>query len=145
MFFIERVAQRVMPALNRRVYTERDLLKLCREQGVNVCEATTGYLGLYLVHQGRPFIILQPGLRGGLRLWVLCHEFVHCLLHAPNASTFTASMRRKADYEANIIAALALVPFQLVKTALSGEIQAEFDYPPELMSIRKDIYECYRK
>lgn len=134
-----------MPGLNRRVYTEHDLLKLCRRHGIVICEAYTGHLGLYLIYNGAPFIILQPGLSAGLRLWVMMHEFAHFLLHAPNASTFTASMERKADFEANIIAALALMPFQMVKTALPGEIQEAFGYPRELMNIRKDVYEWFRK
>jgi Zn-dependent peptidase ImmA (M78 family) len=143
--FIERVAQRAMPRFNRRVHTERDLLLLCRRHGVGVVEAYTGALGLYIVHEGKPFIVLQPGLRGGLRAWVLAHEFAHFLLHAPNASTFTTSMKRKADFEANIIAALLLIPLQLVRTVLPSEIQERFGYPRELTEIRKAVYEWFRR
>jgi Zn-dependent peptidase ImmA (M78 family) len=145
MIFIERVAQRAMPRFNRRVYTERDLLLLCRRFGVIVIEAYTGELGLYFVHEGKPFIFLQPGLRGGLRVWVLAHEFAHFLLHAPSASTFTISMKRKADFEANIIAALLLIPLSLVRTLLPGEIQEMYGYPRELTDIRKAVYEWFRR
>src|SRR4051794_30586406 len=131
MIFIERVAQRAMPRFNRRVHTERDLLLLCRRNGVNVAEAYTGELGLYVIYDDKPFIILQPELPGGLHAWVLAHEFAHFLLHAPNASTFTTSMRRKADFEANIIAALLLIPLQLVRTLLPSELQERFGYPRE--------------
>ncbi len=145
MIFVERVAQRALPRFNRRVHTERDLLLVCQRNGVTVAEAYTGELGLYIVHEGRPFIILQPGLRGGLRAWVLAHELGHFLLHAPTASTFTISMKRKADFEANIIAAILLMPLQLVRTALPGEIQERFGYPRELTDFRKAVYEWFRR
>ena len=54
---------------------------------------------------------------------------MHFILHAPNASAFSVSMKRKADFEANIIAAMMLVPLALVLTTLPDEIQAQFDYP----------------
>jgi Zn-dependent peptidase ImmA (M78 family) len=145
MIFIERVAQRAMPRFNQRVHTERDLLLVCLRLGIKVIEAYTGELGLYIVYRGRPFIIIQPGLRGGLRAWVLAHEIAHFLLHAPSASTFTTSMKRKADFEANIIAALLLIPLRLVRTVLPSEIEERFDYPAELTGIRKVIYESFKR
>jgi Zn-dependent peptidase ImmA (M78 family) len=139
-----RFARKNLQGWNRRILTERDFYHFCLRQSVTVVEAVTDSLGRYVVYKERPFIIHDPSLRGGLKLWVLWHEAGHHLLHTPEPQCFGKVSHDKFNYEANFIASVALIPFPILKSKTYTEIQEENDYPDELMWLRKDIYERFK-
>ena len=137
------VAQKAFPHWNKRVVTERDVRRVCHNKGVRIVEGKTGVSGLYVVYRGVPFIVIDPDLGWPLCLWVLLHELAHHLLHVPGLQFFDNRFESKADYEANFIAAVALMPLDLIKRLTFAEIQDEYGYPSELMWFRKEIYEQF--
>lgn len=141
MLFLAHIKRAIMPDLDKRVYSESDLAQLCTTHDVHICEAHTGCLGIYLVYRAVPFIVLDSELSGGMRLWVAYHEFAHHVLHSPNSFAFTPSTRRKADFEANVVAACALIPKKLFIHATLEAIQDEYGYPDGLLKLRKFIYQ----
>src|ERR1043165_2547607 len=104
-----RFARKNLPGWNKRILTERDFYRFCVRQGVSVVEAVTDALGRYVVYKGKPFIIHDPSLQSGLKLWVLWHEAGHHLLHTPEPQYFDKISLNRFDFEANFIASIALI------------------------------------
>lgn len=102
--------------------------------------------GLHYVHRGvQPVIVLNKDLAPGDLVWKAFHELSHALLHPTGLYYFTEGTTEKADYEANFIAAIALIPTPIFETKTFEEIQEEYGYPNELKWPRKEYYERYRK
>lgn len=147
---IVRAARGALPFWNEKVFAERDFEAYCRTNRIAVVEHKTKFSGEYLLVHNRPVIVLDPHLIKAKRLWVWAHEIAHHLLHHPYSQFFGGTQRarnlfvEKLDFQANFIAAIALVPLLLVKTKSFGEINDEFGYPRELLNLRKDYYERYK-
>lgn len=139
-----RIAKTSLPGWNKRVLTEEDFYRYCTDLEVQVVERETASLGEYTVFRNVHFIILDPSLKRGWRLWVAMHELGHRILHAPLTSHFSYSTVKKFDYQANTIAAVALIPTYLCETKTLGELQEEFGYPNELIAFRKELYDTRR-
>jgi Zn-dependent peptidase ImmA (M78 family) len=137
---IQFLAQKAFPHWNTRIVTEREVRAYCKKKGVQIVEGDVGVEGLYVIYGGVPFIVLHPALKGAMRLWVLLHELAHHLSHVPGMQLFDKSYESKADFQANFIAAVAMIPLPLMEKMTYGEIQEEYDYPTELMEIRRYIY-----
>jgi Zn-dependent peptidase ImmA (M78 family) len=137
------VAQKAFPEWNKQSINERDIRRVCKKKGVRIVEGDVGREGLYIIYRGIPFIVIHPGLSGPMRLWVLLHELFHHLLHVPGLQLFDSRFKTKADYEANLLAAVSLIPLYMVKTKTFAELEEDFGFPKELLWIRKEVYERY--
>lgn len=143
-----------MPEWNERVHGADELDGLSQTLKVPIIEdATAKSKGEYLIINGEPMILLKPNLKCTDKLWAAYHEIGHHLLHHPVPHRFSKGIKRRMDREANFFAAVALIPTQLIeekaKEDLSvdealGAIAEEYNYPKELIAIRKEIYETYR-
>ena len=139
---------------NRYVWVINDIDRLSQKFIVPVIEdASAKAKGEYTMLDKKPVILLKPGLKQQIKLWVALHEFGHHLLHYPVNHKFSKWTRRRMDREANFFAAIALIPTYLIeenflngmsiREAL-GIIAEEFGYPKELLKIRQEIYETYK-
>lgn len=97
--------------------------------------------GMFFYFRNRPVIVLNKALWGVDLTWAAFHELAHYYLHPPALRYFARGTEDKADYEANIIAAVVLIPKPWVLTKSMTELCEEF--PVELLWIRKDGFERY--
>lgn len=132
-----------LPEWNRRVLAEEDFHAFCNDEHLKVVEAETGEYGLYIVHRGQPFIVLDPSLQGMMRLWVEWHEAAHHLLHIPAPDLFRVE-NSKEQWQANVVAACAMIPQPLLRRVTIEEIRVDYGYPKALCNIRLAVFERYR-
>lgn len=134
------IVKLALPDWNTRTHTAQDFDSFCVDEHLKVVEMESGEWGFYTVHQGQPFIVLDPNMKGGFRLWVSWHEAAHHLLHIPETDFFTLQAS-KNDWQANVVAACALIPITLLKQKSIWEIREEFDYPIPLCFLRLMVYD----
>lgn len=139
------LVRKQLPDWNVRVFNEEDALTICRAGKVRVTEQQIRSRGEYLIYKEIPFIILKTGLKSNWRAWILWHELGHHWLHYPGSHAFSRHTRRKMDWQANYVAALALVPTVLWESASPAEIMADYGYPKELLKLRGVIYDRCRQ
>lgn len=147
-----------MPEWNTYIPTEADVDSISYKLRVPIIDdmsakAKGEYLLFEDVTPSRPMILIRPDVKKSERLWVIFHEIGHHLLHYPVPHKFSKSLQRKMDREANFFAAIALIPtfliverliiYETLEAAL-GSIKEDYNYPKELLIIRKYIYEEYK-
>ena len=127
------------PDWNKRVFNEEDFHEFCETEGICITEAQIGVAGLYTIYGGIPFIVLDPTLRGGQKLWVEFHELAHHWLHIPDTELFDYCSGKR-EIQANMVAACALIPLPIVRSKTAYEIQQEYGYPSELLRFRFALF-----
>lgn len=143
-FFLPDTITGRVPGWNQRIYGAEAAAELANNLRVGVVECDLQARGEYFLHGGQPIIAIRQGLGQGLRLWVILHEIGHHLLHAPVPHKFSPSITQKQDAEANFFAAVALMPGWLCSGSTPAEIAAAFDYPAEIIEIRRQISELFK-
>jgi Zn-dependent peptidase ImmA (M78 family) len=138
---IARIKSR-LPHWNRQVLTESYFFDFCKNNGILYGETDLiSGAGEYLIHRNRDFILINTHCGERFKNWVRYHELAHFLFHVPGR--FDNTMRRKFDYEANVIASVALIPLCVIKKYTWAQIKEFYDYPMELYLIRLMVYEKY--
>lgn len=130
-----------LPDWNQRVLGMKDFEQICHAERVLFLESIgRKHKGEFIPYANRNIIILRAGLNEGERRWVAFHELGHYFLHAA-AHQFSRSAHRRMDREANIFAAIALLPTQLIKN--DEQLALDGYYPAEFIKIRHEIYKEY--
>jgi Zn-dependent peptidase ImmA (M78 family) len=133
------------PHWNERVHTEKDGDLYCQKRGAIKIETDLiDDLGEYRVQRGHPIILLHSFVTDNYRNWVFLHECGHDLFHSPLSCKFSHHVRRKIEFEANVVAAVALIPVGILRTKTLWEIQDEYLYPRKLILLRKYIWDNYK-
>lgn len=130
-----------LPDWNKRIFGMKDFERICSEERIVFVEGIgRKHKGEFIPYANRNMIILRAGLDEGERRWVAFHELGHYFLHAA-AHQFTRSVERRMDREANIFAAVALLP----RSLLIADEQLALDgyYPEEFVRMRQDILREY--
>lgn len=144
-YILEQIIKKKLQNWNGRVFSLDDFYAVCARENVRVMESNLfKHKGEYSIHEGIAFILLQAKLKREEKLWIAFHELGHHLLHYPVNHKFSKSIIRRMDREANFFAAIALIPTRLVKSKTLGEIMEEYNYPKELILIRKEIFDVYK-
>lgn len=143
-FILSNLAQKKIENWNKSVLTIEDGEMFCYKNGVRLITAPIASRGEYTVYKKIPFIIIRENLNPKWKTWVLWHEIAHHILHYPGNYLFSSSSARKIDFEANFVAAVALMPLSIIGQLTVSEIIAEYGYPKEIIEIRKLIYDNYR-
>lgn len=144
-FILSQILTKKVPDWNKTVWTEDKFSQECVRHKVRIVEdENLKVKGEYTVYKDVSFIALRPKLKNNIKLWVIAHEFGHHLLHYPVTHKFSRSIFIRMDREANFFAAIALIPSSLVTTKTLGEIMEEYNYPKELIIIRKEIWDVYK-
>ncbi|MEW6213323.1 MAG: ImmA/IrrE family metallo-endopeptidase [Acidobacteriota bacterium] len=126
---------------NKRVLGADDFDLFCHDEGIFVFEGQYKWDGLYIVRSGIPVIYIQQSLRPIERLIVGWHEVGHHILHAPEFFFYSYGRVSKADYQAHICAACALIPQPLYLKRSAYDIQEEYGYPSDLLRFRARLFE----
>ena len=136
----------------RRRHQESDLFRLCRAMGILVVDHDTtmsvdDFKGLCLIQSRVPVILLNSGLKTGLKRVVLAHEIGHVVLHQELAELRgfhdfdLFGMKDSTEYEANVFAAELMLDTEEVLDLLNQDM-AFFDaastlgVPPELLDFK---------
>ena len=140
-YILAQIIKKKLPEWNEKIFGEDDLYELSKRFKVLIIEnAIAKSKGEYLVIDNMPTILLKPNLKKE-KLWIGMHEIGHHLLHYPVNHKFSRSTTNKMDRQANFFAAIALITTKTVESKTLGEIMEEYNYPKELILIRKEIYE----
>lgn len=132
-----------LPGWNKKIYTESDALDFYAANGIISIETDLiDDLGEYRIYREKPFVLINKFIEARHRGWVLFHEIGHFILHPTTCAQFSdAVIRRKIEREANMLAAVALIPAFVLKTKTFAEIQTDFNYHRKLILLRKEIYD----
>lgn len=139
------LVQKKFSQWNEFVCDEETARQICFKERVRVVTAQIRARGEYLLYKKAPVIVLKENLPANWRAWVLWHELAHHWLHHPGNYRFHEKVLRKFDFEANYVAAVALIPTDLLKKHSIDEIIAEYNYPKELKPVREFIANYYQK
>jgi Zn-dependent peptidase ImmA (M78 family) len=145
---LSRIAKAAFSHWNKAVITYDELQDYCARSRIIVLNHPTEYLGEYTIFENRDCIILDPGLQGGKLNWVFGHETGHFLYHHPYEQQFHSYQenlfKEKLDFEADFFATIALIPVKELKTKTFNDILFEYNYPEEMIWIRKEIFDRYK-
>ena len=132
---------------NKRVPTDLDFYRLCRQRRVKIVEMPLRVPGFYMVCKGRRFIALDSKMRGVRWLETAFHEIAHDLLHAPPGVTISLFCGFKGDskteFEARAFAACAVMPEPLLRTLLTSPPEDFGDYTREMLEFRLKVLHTY--
>lgn len=137
-FVLDRLAR--IYGWNERVFGEEDFDRICEAEGVFVLEFDVDSYGTYSLVNGSPTIIINPRVLPRSRLWVYAHEVGHSLLHYGSPCAFTYGGLSKAERQADLVAACALIPRALLEHSTPWEIHDDYRYPIELCELRQRFY-----
>lgn len=146
MNLLERKVKEKLPYWNLKVHGITEAEEYCERNLVGQIRTDLiADLGEYRIYKETPMILIHKFVSWQYLPWVFWHEIGHDILHFPLTCNFSKGTRKKIEKEANIIAAVALIPLWVLKTKNLYEIQEEFGYPRELILLRKEIYEHNNK
>ena len=147
MNLLAETIKRTVKAWNVRPLTEDDFWRLCKKNGVLAIEDDSDDMirqGLYTVVEDVPVIFLHADLRGVERLWTMFHELGHHLLHTPETCFFSEHTYEKAQCEANIFTAIALIPKKVIQQMYLWDLYDVDEFAAKLFQIRLEVFEKYK-
>ncbi len=119
---------------------EDTALEFFRAQRIKIVDDKRQHFGKLKRYKGYTFLLINPNLEKGWRLWVFWHEIAHIIFGHP-ADNFSTGFVKKNDREANFIAATILITEEMITTMTYAEIQEEYGLPMSLILIREKIAE----
>lgn len=141
---IANIVTQTIRGWNKQVLTEIDFFNVLRKKNAHYIETDLiSGAGEYLVHRGKEFILINSLVPRRFKAWVQWHELGHLLFHVPGH--FSKHDTLKSDLQANMIAAVALMPLVMLEKYSVGEILEFYDYPEELIEYRLLYFERYGK
>jgi Zn-dependent peptidase ImmA (M78 family) len=142
-FFLEKI-KTLNIGWNERPLTEAVFYKLCRRHKIVVQEMPLEVSGFYYSMMGGHYIALDSRLPPGKKLFVMFHEFAHYLMHAPDrgatASFHGIGRKTRKESEADLFAAIALIPRSWLQDRTAFEIASEEGIEPETVAERFQIF-----
>jgi len=131
------------PEWNVRVMTVDDFYSYCDRDGIVVSEKPLGQFGLYMLRDGRPEIHLHELLSGADWLFVGFHELAHHWLSTMRIQFFQGR-DMEPEYEADAVAACAMIPRPLLACCQPSEIAELYGYSPNLINLRREIFDRWQ-
>jgi Zn-dependent peptidase ImmA (M78 family) len=125
---------------NSQSLTYDDFETACYVEGVAVRRVPLGGQGLYSDDGGQPVILLDSELRGAFLTFVAWHELAHHLLHDTGIRHFAPGTLDKADHQAHLIAACALLPRPAIRSKSLNELKESYDLPEWVWEFRYRVY-----
>ena len=131
------------PEWNVKVLTQDDFDYYCDRAGIAVKETPLELPGLYICRDSQPQIFLSDELRGFERLFIAFHELAHHWLHPPGVQMFHG-LSNRVEYEADVVAACALIPKTTLTHYWPSEIADVYGYTHDLITFRCEIFDRWR-
>lgn len=122
---------------NRRVLSYADFEQACEDFDITLVLRRFADQGEYYVD---PYwgdvIVLDNTMPDPLRSMVAWHEFGHALLHIPG---HYRGFDEKAEYQADLVGLVALIPDTLFRRYTDGEISEQYGYPLRFIQHRREV------
>lgn len=128
---------------NVRVLTEENFWIYAAAAGIVVREVPLEQAGCTLRCDGVPHIFIHDQLCGVNRTFTLFHEIAHHWLHPPRIQFFQG-MNRNIEFEANAVAACAMLPKTVIQHYWPSEIAEEYGYPEWLIKFRQTLLDYWQ-
>ena len=133
------------PFVGTRAATEDDLFEFCADHNIELIFTPEARAGIYVVFGGKHHIFLNSQLFGRRLLHVAFHEIGHYLLHVPKRTIARAEFFHKHENarthrEAEMVAAMLLLPISVMEDLLLAGQSEEFDEVAELIGTRIEAY-----
>jgi Zn-dependent peptidase ImmA (M78 family) len=142
-FFLEKI-EALKVGWNQRRLTEADFYALCRRHKITVQEMPLEVGGFYYSVMGGHYIAIDSKLAPDKKLFVMFHEFAHFLMHAPDggvtANFHGVGRKTRKESEADLFAAVALIPRIWLETRTPDEIATEEGIDTETVNERFQIF-----
>ena len=142
-FFLEKI-EALKVGWNQRRLTEADFYVLCRRHKITIQEMPLRVGGFYYCLMGGHYIAIDSKLAPDKKLFVMFHEFAHFLMHAPDsgvtANFHGVGRKTRKESEADLFAAVALIPRTWLETRTPHEIATEEGIDPETVAERFQIF-----
>ncbi|MFN7930340.1 MAG: ImmA/IrrE family metallo-endopeptidase [Blastocatellia bacterium] len=100
--------------------------------------------GCYTVIRGYPCIALDEKLSPTELLITAWHEMGHHFLHAPDLHLYGHPNKSKAEYQAHVISACALIPQQVIRRHTFADIEEAYNLPHDLVLFRARVWQTLR-
>lgn len=126
---------------NERVLTYEDFELTCEDEGILILHLPFSREGLYGVCEDIPVIVLNENLRSIKKVEVAWHELAHHFLHTPALCCFSKDLKRKYQFEAQVVAVCALIPKPLIEPLLRSDDLSE--YPEKLLEFRLKVLDIF--
>jgi Zn-dependent peptidase ImmA (M78 family) len=143
-FFLEKI-ESLNIGWNQRSLNEAEFQALCRRHKITVQEMPLRVSGFYYCLMGGHYIAVDSRLTPAKKLFVMFHEFAHFLMHAPDqnatASFHGIGRRTRKESEADLFAAVALIPKPWLESRTPFDIAAEEGIDAETIAERLRIFE----
>lgn len=123
--------------------TEADFWTYCDARKIIVRFVQLEQPGYSVIRKVRPKIYLSDELRGEHLLQTMFHEIAHHFLHAPGIQFFCGT-NSKIEFEANVVAACALIPKPLLSHHWPSEIAEEYGYSERLIKFRQMLLQYWK-
>jgi Zn-dependent peptidase ImmA (M78 family) len=141
--------KKAFPFVGSRAATEDDFFEYCAFSTIDVVFTPFLSIGMYVKYNGSDFIFLNDKLHGWLLRYVMFHELAHYMFHMPSqakygAEFFSLHSKEKNHIEAEIVAALLLLPMSELHEILQLPEIAQDDHMKELIVVRLEIANKYR-
>jgi Zn-dependent peptidase ImmA (M78 family) len=144
---IYRRLKKAFPFVDERAATEDDFFEYCDRHAIKVEFTPEIERGAYVPFLGRDHIFLNTRLFGWRLRHTMFHELGHVLLHAPtrakrDAGDIREAMNfscRKNHAEAEIVAALLLLPPHEIETALLEQRHMADETLADLIALRLEF------
>lgn len=136
---IPHAAKRIFDDWNINTIGLDRALEHCRQNNISVLFSPHVSDGFFVVYKGVEMIALNSYLDPQMTLWVLLHEIFHSECHSPETSYFSPSMENKNDHEANVFAAVAMMPRRHIEGCTIDEICYYSNIPRQLVNIRMKV------
>lgn len=135
--------QSAIPGWSRIPLTENHAYAFCETENISVLETDLiDHEGEYRIYRDHRFVFLNKFLRSDMRNWVLWHEIGHAVLHHLVPCGFSVGNRRRLEYEAQIVAGIALMPAYLLELP-DHEIVESVQAPWEAIKSRRRLFERF--
>lgn len=143
--FLPKLATRIFPEWNEKVISDARMFEYCRDKKVRVVFGNDDEVeyGCYTIYNDLEWIVLNKNLDPEMLTWVFSHEIYHCDAHSPLTSYFSIAMDKKNDAEANIFAAVCMMPKPLIYNRTVDDICGDYGIPRRLAVIRKLVSDNY--
>lgn len=129
---------------NRRILTLDDFTSLCAKTEVKVLSLPIDVEGFYTHYRNRAVIGLSQFLPEHHLPYVSFHELGHHLLHHPGIACFDETSVCKAERQANIIAACALIPQRTIRFEQFADIEDALNLSHELVLFRAWVWQTLK-
>jgi Zn-dependent peptidase ImmA (M78 family) len=145
----DRFSQRI-PDFNLRPLGLSDLYKECERREIFADE-----IPLRRIHgcsfqdeDGQPCLLVNSLIAEPYRVVAGYHELAHLLDHPPDPgvllSTGSLWNQSKAEFQAQAVGVVALIPRELIESFDFGELAEEYGFPRDLIMFRAQIRRQFR-